>query len=86
MTLAILGIVGTVLSAVWWLAKRSIEKADTPEAIAQRKREAIARNIIKGDSLAESVRLNDSLRALRNRSERQGGNHPEGGSNHDRAA
>lgn len=79
MALAILGIVGTVLPFVIWLIKRKATNADTPEAIATKHREEIARNLIKRDSVADAVRLNDLLRSLPGRTKRPGSSDAQGG-------
>lgn len=49
------------LAKLW---SNKIDKDNTPDELEKRKREEIARNIIKGDSAAESVRVNDLLRSL----------------------
>ena len=81
MTVTILGIIATLLGAIWFLWKRAILKTDEPDEIAKRKKEELARNIIKGDSAAESVRVNDLLRSikgLQGGSERPSRDHSEG--------
>lgn len=75
MTVAILGIVGTVLSFAVWLWKRKATNADTPEARLEKNRNATAREIIKDDEDAANARLDDQLNRLRSRksdSSRQG--------------
>lgn len=49
------------LAKLW---SNKIEADNSPEGIEKRNREEIAKNIIKGDSAAESVRVDDLLRSL----------------------
>ena len=86
MTATILGIVSLIVGAVWFLVKRSILRADDPEQIKENRREEIHRNLFKRDSVSDSVRVNDLLRSIQDRAERQGGNHAAGKSKDDRAA
>ncbi len=85
MTLAILGLLSIVLSAVWFVIKRAIENADSPEAISKRNREEVARNLIKRDSIRDSVRISDLLRSLQSSSKRTGSSDAERKSKDDSA-
>lgn len=86
MTVAILGIVGTILGAAWFLARRKIENADTPEQIAIRRREEVARNLVNRDSVRDSVRVGDLLRSLQSSPVKPRGDNAKGETKDDRAA
>lgn len=86
MSFTLWGIVATLVSLGAFLLRRSITKADNPDEIAKRRREEIARNLIKRDSIADAVRVNDLVHALRNRREQSRADHAEGGPKADGSA
>lgn len=83
---AILEIIAAIFKPLskLWLVK--IQNDQTPDEIAKRHKEEMARNLVKGDSAAESVRVNDLLRSLQNHSERQGRDDSKGGGQANRAS
>lgn len=62
MTVALLGIIGTVLGAVWFIAKRQILKADDPAEIRRKQSEQIAQEILRDDADSANRRLTQWLR------------------------
>lgn len=61
MTLAILGLVSTVLPFLLWLAKRRLRQAESPEVKSFQLQRAIEKEITNDDEVAANIRLNDSL-------------------------